>query len=191
MITESDPYRYARDPIGSLADETVRSIRWHLDNGLLTQALTILYAALDALSWLNVATNTMNTTRAHFIDWVDAYFLPGSGLPCSADDIYSARCGILHSRLAGSVRAAAERGARDINYRTGPDEVHSTTRWRSSAEGSLIEVGPNDLLQAFINAVDRFAAEVNGDDERRRSVQGRAIMWLRPYRPGVCLHPPD
>ena len=62
---------------------------------LFTESLVLLYAGIDALAWLALPSGDVN--GSDFVKWVNTYLLPDSGLQCTAEDIWAARCGLLHS----------------------------------------------------------------------------------------------
>src|SRR2546421_12759111 len=62
--------------------------------------LILLYAHIDIVASLNRPPSKNEGTRQSFKDWVNLYLLPDSDLSCSADDLYAARCGLVHSYMA-------------------------------------------------------------------------------------------
>src|SRR4051794_28242930 len=76
----------------------VRAARLCLNTGLVLPCVALIYSAIDQLACLDRAPEHKDVQRDDFIKWVDTYLLPGSGLNCSAIDLYGARCGVLHSQ---------------------------------------------------------------------------------------------
>src|SRR5262245_54852320 len=69
-------------------------------SGHQTQLLIVLYSAIDTMAWVGLKEG--DVTRTDFKMWVDRYLLPGTPLRCNSDDLYSARCSLLHSHAAES-----------------------------------------------------------------------------------------
>jgi hypothetical protein len=62
-------------------------------------ALMLIYAFIDRMAWVSVEGEADNT---HFKAWVNQYLLPKGDFLCSADDLWGARCALLHT---GSVES--------------------------------------------------------------------------------------
>lgn len=92
--------------INNLA-ELETGIQACVENKLLRPALTLLYAAIDIAAWL--ASDDPSVGK-RFTTWVDEYLLRAKPMPCTAADLYGARCGMVHtftpdSRMSGHYRA--------------------------------------------------------------------------------------
>ena len=59
--------------------------------------LILLYSLIDIMAWLSRDQHDADSTKSDFIRWVEEFLLPGSSLACTAEDLYSARCSIIHS----------------------------------------------------------------------------------------------
>ena len=71
-----------------------------LENSLLMPALVLIYNGIDTFAALNREAKKDKVTRDDFINWCDRYIFPGNNLECSGQDLYAARCGILHTYIA-------------------------------------------------------------------------------------------
>lgn len=80
--------------------------------------LILLYAHIDIVASLNRPPSKDEGTRQDFKDWVNQYLLPNSSLSCSADDLYAARCGLVHSYIA-EARLTRSGNAKQIFYAWG------------------------------------------------------------------------
>jgi len=83
-------------------NELIGAIQLTLEAKKHLPTLILIYSAIDVLAWLNRPHANLDVTRNDFILWVDQFMLPGSSLRCSATDLYSARCGVVHSYQAES-----------------------------------------------------------------------------------------
>lgn len=176
------------EPVGRVIDaitsETLEAFDVLVERELFTQALTVLYAAIEGLTWL--ATICNEVTGDCFVSWTEAFFIPSSNLGCSGRDLYGARCGLLHQRLAGSTRSRL-RGARDVFYVVPGGEVGSPRWERGTSRNGRVEyeeVDPpvridiSDLRSAFEEGARRFVAALEQNPELRAHAQGRCHMLL-------------
>jgi len=74
--------------------------------------LILIYAGIDAMAWLD---RPADVARGNFNSWVDSYMMPDRINGISSTDLYSARCGLLHSHTGESDLHASDR-ARKICY---------------------------------------------------------------------------
>ena len=95
--------------------------------------------------------------------------LPDSGLPCNADDIYAARCGLLHTLTAES-RQSRLGYARDLNY-VGDNESPKEKQARHDPKCvNDIFVGTTPFVNAFFKACSRFRDKVCSDSDLQNRV---------------------
>lgn len=79
-------------------------------------ALMLTYSAIDIAGWLDsTGSEQVNVT---FTRWVNSYMLPAKSLPCSALDLYGARCGLLHT-LTSTSRLSGQGKAKHLAYAWG------------------------------------------------------------------------
>ncbi len=89
----------------------------------LVPSLTLIYSSMDAVSALTRPKTAAYTSRAIFESWVSTYmggFLCAT--QCSAEDIYAARCGVVHTTTRRSRLSREKAGVRTFVYywREGP-----------------------------------------------------------------------
>jgi hypothetical protein len=144
-----------------------------LSNNHFESTMILLYSGIDAMAWLNRPANVNDVRRVDFQEWIDTYFLPGSGFNCSAADLYGARCGLVHSNT-GESRMNRERRAHKVFY----------YREHEAAKEGIIQLMLNEELtpwfidvDQFINAlktaIDRFIDGVSADPPKLKLVSER------------------
>src|SRR6266567_2547457 len=87
--------------IREYAEQTKRAMGLCLQTQILVPALTLLYSSIDVLGFL-VSTKPYATQQT-FVEWAEQYmdrFLKKKGI--TGTDLYSARCGLLHTGQAPS-----------------------------------------------------------------------------------------
>src|ERR1700682_2492170 len=80
----------------------LRGIEICLASECLVSGVALIFSGIDSLAALTRPVEAQNTSRSVFIKWVETHLLPGSGLTCTALDLYTARCGVLHTHAAES-----------------------------------------------------------------------------------------
>lgn len=142
--------------------------------------LTLLYAHIDIAASLNRPDSKSESTRKDFKNWVDEYLLPDSNLNCTADDLYAARCGLLHAYMAES-RDSREGKARQIFYAWGTaDDAILQGRLQSKGLDSVALVIHIDaLFTAFRAAIDRFMKSLSSDQQKSQLVYERARKYFK------------
>lgn len=145
-----------------------------LEKGLALPTLALVYSGIDTMAWLGLPDEQHDVTGEDFIQWVDRYLLPGSGLGCAALDLYSARCGVLHSMSAES-RAVRRGAAKRLLYAWGNHKAEDLQRMADLVDPSIMAVQVEALVRAFRSAISTFA----GDLERDASLGKRVNARLR------------
>ncbi len=157
-----------------LVHDTVDAIALLHKNERITQALILLYSAIDTMSWLD--TPNPHTTATAFRQWVDQYLLPNPRLPCTSADLYSARCGLLHTHTAESASTIAG-SAREIWYWTGKESL-DLLKYQAAGRTDVTFVRFSDLVEAFADAAERFAMALDQHPTRAKAAQDKARRWL-------------
>ena len=169
--------------IDSLAHDTIDSVARLLADDHVTQALVLLYSAIDTLAWLGAP--GPKATRTVFKDWIDKYLLLHTGLQCTAADLYSARCGLLHTSTAES-DMTVDGSAREIWYWTGPNS-RQYLESRAAGRTDVVLVGVPDFVAAFLGASDAFRADLAEDPTQAMIAEDKVRKWLiwTPIDPAV------
>lgn len=77
-------------------------------------ALILLYSCMDSISWLTSKSKGKSDNR-NFTSWVDLWMLRNYPLPCTAFELWAARCGIIHQNTIES-NHTKETQVRKLNY---------------------------------------------------------------------------
>jgi hypothetical protein len=156
-----------------LLHDTLDAIALLHKSDRITQALILLYSAIDTLAWLGTPGDT---TRTAFREWVDQYVLSGSSLACTSEDLYSARCGLLHTHTAES-SSMARRNARQIWYWTG-EKSRQLLEHEVGNRTDVVLVRVSDLVAAVAKGGERFVGDLAQDPARAALAQQKARLWL-------------
>lgn len=137
-------------------------------------ALILLYAGIDAMAWVAISDGRMDVQGADFKLWTETYLLPDSNLECTTDDLWAARCGMVHAQLMDS-RHARQDKARHFWYYVGPKNRYLIPMSEGGQKKPLtlhIDV----LVQAFKLSTKRFFDAIENDPALR------ALVWPRAER---------
>jgi hypothetical protein len=133
-------------------------------------AFILVYASIDIMASLTRPITTDDTSSDLFKKWVDEYMLPNSGLTCTADDLWAARCGFLHTYTIQS-KASRQGRARELHYTTAERDCIRFIQTELDQRGeSKVIVHLEDLVNGFIAAVARFGVAVQREAELRSRV---------------------
>lgn len=161
------------------ADQTLSGIDCCLENRLVVSGLTLLYAAIDVFGFL--ASSTKYAERKSFTDWCEQYldgFLKMKGL--TGFDLYSARCGVLHTAQAPS-KSVAEGNARELWYRF-DRFTHVNIMTDTPKPAVLIDV--EEMVQFFRAGIERFILCVDANPALKTSATEKADRF---FRAGIML----
>lgn len=94
--------------------EDVRALTLLLHAKLESQALSVLYMAIDRAAW--VASSKEEIDKNDFIAWTDKFLIANNNVSFTGLDLWAARCGLLHTGAAES-RDYRKNGANLIYYK--------------------------------------------------------------------------
>lgn len=161
----------------------LRGIEVAVEAQCLVSAVALMFSTIDALAALTRPVEAADTSRDHFIAWTSQYLHPEGRLGCSAKDLYSARCGVLHG-YTGDSRMVRNGEARSLVYEWagGPAADKSVPL----PEGALvIEV---EALQSSVRkACAEFLVAAGADADIRARVEHH-MAGLLCYSPWPRMH---
>jgi hypothetical protein len=154
----------AQANLNNLSEDILDSIAMLLEAFRESSALILLYTGIDVFGALN--TDDGVSTQASFVRWSEKYMDPATKLGCTGLELYSARCGLLHT-LSPLTRLTKSGKAREFVYVTyppflpqqnvsgGPFIVHVPLLWLAFRDGTREFVKETDLDQSQAQRVSR------------------------------------
>ena len=164
------------EPKGKLEEETAKlfgAVDQCIELNLIQSAMILLYSGIDALAWLNRPSNVDDVHRCHFTDWVQCYFLPDSGFGCTADDLYGARCGLLHSNTPESGRHRQGKACKVFYFRHTSQETKGIVQLRLNEASHPFLINVNQFVAALKTAVSRFLKDLERDTRKAELIYER------------------
>lgn len=155
-------------PIAVFSD-IVNGIDVCLKNNAPTGAVLLTYCAMDAMAFLFMPAGEQKVGGSDFKDWVKKYMKTDSGQPYqyNEEDLYGARCGIVHTYGAESDLSRKNK-CKEIVYINGLNHLYDPAK-----HPDLVLLSLNLFIQDFCDAVDKFLADIEKDENLRKRVEDR------------------
>lgn len=141
----------------------------------LLPCLTLLYSGVDIVASLE--RRPSEGTRAAFVRWVEENLLKVQPLPCTALELYAARCGILHAFTAES-DLSRQGVARPVIYAWGNAKASDLAETALRLNRRDVAVQLEELIEGFRAGLARYCEEVAQDAERMRRVEAGTGLWF-------------
>ena len=156
--------------------QTVDAIKQLVVANRYFQALIVLYSAIDTLAWVNLECG--DVTRSAFYQWVDTYVAPKELIGCTAQDLYGARCAIVHSSTTES-KLSRDGQARELWYVTSSYSAERLQVYAQSIGADVYVVSFTSLVAAFTEGLMNFSQALTQDPELEKRCVQRMKHWLR------------
>ncbi|MGE6992670.1 hypothetical protein [Stutzerimonas zhaodongensis] len=151
--------------------QTLQAIEYCENNHLQTPALVMLYSAIDSVSWLS-SSNPKASGKA-FKAWVSEWMLKDPRIKCTAEELYAARCGLVHTLTPTS--SLTQRGIRKVAYAWGSASSQRLEELIDSVDAAseLVAVHLSDLIQVFRNGMADYLEYVSEDSQRKEAFEAK------------------
>ena len=125
---------------------------------------------MDAMAFLSMPEGKQKVDRSDFKAWIKKYMKTDSAQPYqyNEDDLYGARCGIVHTYTAES-DLSRENKCRKIVYK--PNCLNHF--YDLSKHPDMVVLGIDLFIGDFYDAVSRFLLDIDKDDNLRKRVEQR------------------
>jgi hypothetical protein len=164
-MNEHSVFKFA----ASLAD----SITHLRDGGHNLAAVMLTYTAIDQMSWLSVEPDKHGPK--HFAAWVDDYMLSKNPLPCTADELWVARNGILHMGTAEAAGHATNPSLRKLVY------VAGNAKLTANNPAEYVVIKFEDLFLSFLAGVMWFTLDLEADTAKLEVANRKMRKMLRDF----------
>ena len=146
--------------------QIIITIDYCIAEKLIMPALVLIYSAIDSVSWI-ASDDEDRSVGERFQSWVNVWMLQKYPLPCTALELYAARCGILHT-LTPYSDLSNNKGVRRISYAWGTsqqkdlDESIKLTKYPG-----IVAVHVNAIFASFKNAYTDYIDALETDNVKR------------------------
>ncbi len=146
-------------------NEFTISMKLLLDARHTLPALIMLFATIDILGALLRPESETDTKGEHFKNWVEDYMIGYSQVAFTSEELWSARCGLLHTHTASS-RLSRQGKARQLHYyraRGEPLPPGLKHALKSALAQDRLFVDVDALYGVFEDGTRRFLAAIHCD----------------------------
>ena len=161
--------------INVLHNQIKRSIRLLLDERCFGAAVLLILSGVDTMAYLGMPASQSDVSRKDFIGWANSYIQFPCADQLSGEDLYGARCSMLHQY--GAVSEMSRSGkCRMLAYMS---ESIPEIRFDPKVNSDLVLVSVPALADTFFSGVDRFLVDVFSDPTRRSVAEQRLQTLMR------------
>jgi len=164
--------------------ERLRSIGTCLSTGHPEAVLALVYSGIDVMGWLAAPADKEYASEDTFVGWCNKYIVDRihsveEELVISGHDLWSARCGLLHTSTPVSRRSSAGQ-AHEIWYRfRGKDGTQDGVNLILNTRLSPLGLDIEELALTFREGGIAFIQDLKSDPEARRIADRRSQNFLR------------
>ena len=163
--------------VSTAVDLLVQTIEECISQERILPAVLLLYSGIDIVASLD--RHDGEPTQGSFVRWLDSHLMPFASLPCTALDLYGARCGLLHANSSDSGLSRMGR-AIPVFYAHGNASAATLQHWIDFVGRRAVAVYLPELVEAFKVAAKRFLEEVQADPMRAAVAAQVASGWMIP-----------
>jgi hypothetical protein len=171
------------DPLFKVVEDGIkRDIDVALEHERYRAAVILIYAGIDSMAYLGLPEGQTEVKGEDFIRWADRYIRLPSYQQLSGEELYGARCGMLHTSGIESKRSRAGRcRVVGYTYRGVPGAVYDR-----NVHPNFVLVSVEALKAAFFAGVNEFLIAAFASPERRPRVEARmdTMVQIFPIAPG-------
>ncbi len=178
--------RFAGDSlINAIYQGIKRGIQVTYGNECYGACLILIYCGIDAMSYLDMPPSQKEVHANDFIQWAERYLSPilkNEAAQITGEELYSARCGVVHTYTVESRRAKG--GSRRIGYMVGGN---CSIAYDPQIDSGIVMLRLETLRDAFFTAIDKFLTEGYADKQKQPILETRLRNLLNtiPYEKDV------
>ena len=160
----------SRDPIVNVVHNGIKEdIRVLLSNKRYRGVLILVYCGIDTMAFIGMPEGQVEVKSQDFIEWADKYIRFPCADQVTGDELYGARCGILHTYTPNSRLSRAGK-CRMLGYM---DKGVPEVRYNPQKSRELVMVSVPAIADAFLSGVDKFLIDLYSDKQRARVADER------------------
>jgi len=156
--------------------QLIKSIELTLEKGYITPSLILIYSGIDIVTSLNAEAGK-DVTRKSFIAWSNKYLIPQLNQSLKGEDLYAARCAVLHT-LTSESDMSRKGNAVQIFYTFGNQKKEGLQDVIEMVGMDHKVIKIEEFFQGFRNGLANFISEVEHDEGLQRRIFARAQRVL-------------
>ena len=155
----------------------IETIEMCIEKKKILPCLVLIYTGIDILASLERSSKV--SIKNSFTKWAKNYMLKAKPLSCSAIELYSARCGILHTFTANSDLSNINNNCRRIIYAWGNSNSAKLQKVNEKLNISTdVALHISDLFESFQLGIDLYFREVMNDSIRVKLILDSSKEWF-------------
>jgi hypothetical protein len=155
--------------------QLVAAVETCLAANLWEPTLILLYAGIDAMAWLDRPAGQLDVTENDFVRWAERYLLSSPSPGLTGEDLYGARCGLLHSHTGESRKHRILKVRKLFYHREVNGKRVGVVQLRMNEKFLPPSVDLDAFVRAFRDAVRKFREDFEKDAERRDQIYDRVL----------------
>jgi hypothetical protein len=157
--------------------ETILIAEISIQRELILPALILIYSGIDSASFL--ATKDIDAqVNDRFIAWVNRWMYSTKILPCSAEELYSARCGVVHTFTSDS-NLTRNKNVRRVAYSWGSSDIIKLQKTMDIGHhGEMVALSVNDLYESYKLGLADFFEFAMKDNSLANQLEARSIKYF-------------
>lgn len=184
---EESVRKEAEEQLSLKVSNMLKASKLCFDNECWEAGVILLYSLIDAMAWLWRDPSHADVTGPDFREWVGRYMLPAADIHVSTEDLYGARCGLLHS-LTGESKKHRELKARKVSYRrTVPHGERWIVQLHTAETLEPFSVNVDVLGAAITNGIQKFWNEMETNPDLNERVLER--VFISYFSEGWMMNP--
>ena len=164
-----------RDKLHYRTSQLLKAINLCIKQKLELPALVLIYCTMDILGWL-YSDDPKAKINENFKHWVSRYVTDGSDLRCTPEDLWAARCALLHKFTPDS--DLSDKGkVRKLCYAWGNASILQLYAAIDSTPGTaqrFVGVHVNELFGQLCDGITRFLGDLDADPDLAKRVYDRS-----------------
>jgi hypothetical protein len=169
------------DPFINAINGGIREdIAFNLKHERYRATLILVYSAIDAMAFLNMPESQHEVQRGDFIAWASRYIRFSGDEQLTGEDLYGARCAVLHS-YTGQSKMSRFGQCRELVY------IHKSTKEPVTAHRTFKNnflVSIDALITALFRGMDEFLPLLFADPQKSTIAETRLQKLL------ICVEAP-
>ena len=166
-------------------DNVTNVVHWQIKRGIRVcmkeecfgSAVILIYSGIDAMAYVSLPAGHDSVKRDDFVRWANQYMGLCKSGDLSGDEIYSARCGMLHTYGVASDMTRSGR-CRNIGY---VEDILPPVRFDPSVSSDLVLVSVKALAEGFFSGIDQFLVDVFSNRSLAPVVENRFNHICKAY----------
>jgi hypothetical protein len=144
---------FSRDPFNNVIQQGIKDeLRIAIAEKRSRTAMVLLYSGIDAMAYLALQPGSDRASGKDYAAWSEEFVLRGPLQKISGDELYGARCAMLHEYGLIS-DATKKRGGRMLGMCDFDSQI---IRFDAAVAADLMIVSLHHLVAAFLMGVDKF-----------------------------------